>query len=175
MKVLLIINDGFEDVEAMAPIDILRRGDINVTVASNKSEATSAHGIVFSNLTKLDNINYQEYDLLVLPGGPQWKQNIKDERYLEIATYFTKNKSIAAICASPTILGKLGLLKGIKYTCFPTMNEDFGGTFTNGSVEVSGNIITSRAAGTSMEFGYEILEYLKGKEASAKIKKSMYY
>ncbi|MGM9971206.1 MAG: DJ-1/PfpI family protein [Anaeroplasmataceae bacterium] len=174
MKILCIINNGFEESETICPIDILKRANHNVTIASNTSFATGSHGITFSNLELLSNINFNDYDLLLLPGGPHWKENQNNKLYLEAINAF-KNKAIAAICASPTILGKLGLLKGKKYTCFPPMNEDFGGTFTGEESVIDSNIITGRSAGSSLEFGYKIIEYLDGTSAVNKVKESMFY
>lgn len=175
MKVLCIINDGFEEIETVAPIDILRRAKIDVTIVSNNSNVLGAHKIQFSNILNIKDINYKEYDFLLLPGGPQYKQNMNDKTYLEIVKYFADNKSVAAVCASPTILGSLGYLKNKKYTCFPPMNEDFGGNFTASPAEIDGNIITGRGAGSSLEFGFTVLRFLAGPDVENKIKESMFY
>lgn len=175
MKVLEIINDGFEEVETLAPLDVLKRAGINVVLASNKKTAIGAHGIQLSNLEELQNLAYYDFDLLILPGGPQWKKNLEDELYLEIAEFYAKNKLVAAICASPTILGHLGYLRGITYTCFPPMNNDFGGKFSASAVEYDKNIITGRSAGSSLEFAYKIVEVLKGENEANKVKEEMFY
>lgn len=174
MNILCIINDGFEETETIAPIDILKRAGHKVDITSNKHEALGAHGILVSNLNLITDINTNNYDLLLLPGGPHWKQNQNDEKYLKTILEF-KEKAIAAICASPTILGKLGLLKTKSYTCFPPMNAEFGGTFTGSDAIIDGNIITGRSAGSSLEFGFKILEYIDGVEKTNSIKESMYY
>lgn len=175
MRILEIINDGFEEIEAFTPYDVLKRAGHNVTLASNKKTAIGAHGVVINNLEELKNLSYYDYDLLILPGGPQWKKNIEDELYLEIAEFYAKNKNVAAICASPTILGHLGYLRGIKYTCFPPMNEDYGGTFTGSAAEYDKNIITGRGAGASFEFAFKILEVISGNDEVEKIKNEIFY
>lgn len=175
MNILFIINDGFEEIETTAPIDILKRAGLSVTVASNNSFAKGAHGITISNLEILKNLDYKSYDFLVLPGGPQWKINAQDSLYLEIMKYFVENKSIASVCASPTILGAHGYLKGKKYTCFPPMNKEFGGTFTGEAAVTDGNIITGRGAGSSLEFGFEIVKYLLGEAKENELKESMHF
>lgn len=174
MNILCIINDGFEETETTAPIDILLRAGHKVDIVSNKTEAKGAHGIIVSNLTLITEIDTNSYDLLLLPGGPHWKQNQDDEKYLKTILDF-KDKAIAAICASPTILGKLGLLQNKNYTCFPPMNDDFKGTFTGSDAIIDGNIITGRSAGSSLEFGFKILEYIDGVDKTNSIKESMYY
>lgn len=175
MRILEIINDGFEEVETFTPLDVLKRAGINVTLASNKKTVIGAHGIQLTNVEDLKNLAYFDYDFLILPGGPQWKKNLEDELYLEIAEFYAKNKKVAAICASPTILGHLGYLRGIKYTCFPPMNEDFGGTFTGSAAEYDKNIITGRGAGASFEFAFKILEVISGNDEVEKIKNEIFY
>lgn len=175
MNILFIINDGFEESETVGPYDILKRAGLNVLISSNKTSAIGSHGLTFSNLTLVSDVNFSDFDLVVLPGGPEWKQNQNDQKYIEAINYFVKNKAIASICATPTILGKLGYLKNKRYTCFPPMNEDFSGTFTGEEAVIDGNIITGRSAGSSLEFGYKILEYLKGKDFVDKIKQDMFY
>lgn len=175
MKILFIINDGFEEAETVCPYDVLVRAGLDVVIASNTKEAIGSHGLKFSNLTLAKTLDFSSFDLVVLPGGPEWKNNQSDKLYLEAINYFAKNKAIASICATPTILGHLGLLKGKTYTCFPPMNEDFGGNFTGSDAEIDGNIITGRSAGSSLIFGFKIVEYLLGKECALKTKESMFY
>lgn len=175
MNILFLINDGFEEAETICPYDVLIRAGYSVLIASNKETATGSHGVVLSNLTKIDNVDLNLFDLIVLPGGPEWKNNQNDAKYIEVIHYFVRNKAIASICATPTILGKLGYLKNKTYTCFPPMNEDFGGNFTGSSAEIDSNIITGRSAGSSLEFGFKIVEFLEGKEKVNKVKQDMYY
>lgn len=175
MNILFIINDGFEESETITPFDMLKRAGYNVVIASNGTEAKGAHGITIKNLTLLNTLNKNDFDCLVLPGGPQWNKNKDDALYLEYANFFAKNKIIASICASPTILGNLGLLYNIKYTCFPPLNNDFGGIFTGDKATIDKNIITSRSAGTALEFGAAIIEKLESKEKAIEVLKAMYY
>lgn len=174
MEILCIINNGFEETETICPIDILKRAGHNVLIASNTKEVIGAHGIVFKNIDLLENIDCNKFQLLLLPGGAHYINNEKDELYLNTILKF-KTKIIAAICASPTILGKLNLLENKKYTCFPPLNSNFKGTFTSNITEVDGNIITARGAGASLEFGFKILEVIDGLDKANEIKKSMYY
>ena len=174
-KVLIVINDLFEEMETLAPFDVLKRAGINVDIAAKKECVVGAHGITLSNLKDYKTLNLEEYDMVILPGGPQYKENQKDSTYINIIKYFIENKALACICATPTILGDLGLLKNKTYTLFPPMNREFNGTFTSSPCEIYGNLITGRSAGSSLEFSYKILEYLLGNEKVNEIKASMYY
>jgi len=175
MKILFVINDLFEESETINPYDVLKRSGYDVTIASKKNECVGSHGIHLSNLNILSDLDYSTYDLVVLPGGPQYLKNQDDYDYLNLIHYFIKNKALACICATPTILGHLGLLKDKKYTCFPPMNEDFGGTFTGEDATIDGNLITGRGAGSSLVFAYKIVEYLEGIEKANKVKLDMFY
>ena len=176
MNILFIINNGFEDIEFSAPYDILKRAGFNVIVASNNISAISSHGLTITNLKILKDIDYKSFDMLVLPGGPEWKDNQNDSLYLSVMSYYAENKAIASICATPTILGDHGYLKGKRYTCFPPMHKDScGGIFTSSSVERDGNIITGRSAGAGYDFGFAIVEYLEGKDKVKEVMQSMYY
>ena len=176
MRILFLINNGFEETETLAPYDIFKRAGYDVILSSKCNSAIGAHGLHITNLELYNTIDYKSFDCLILPGGPQYKENMKDEKYLEIMSYFAKEKIIGAICASPTIIAENVFLKGLKYTCFPPMKlGDEAGVFTGEKVEISKNIITSRSAGTSLEFGYAVVESLEGKEKVLELQKSMYY
>ena len=176
MKVLAIIFDGFEELEATAPFALIRRAGINLTIASNKTTVTGGHNISYTNIDILDNINYKEYDALLLPGGPHYKTLQTNKLVHEIITYFMTNKKIvAAICAAPTIIGQLGLLKDRTYTCFTPMNDDFGGNFNNVSVVVDDNLITGRSAAASIDFAYAIIEKVAGTSVLNKVWERIFY
>ena len=176
MKVLALIFDGFEEEEAMAPFALLRRAKIDLTIASYNDTVTGCHNITLSNITPLRTINYKDYDCLLLPGGPHFKIIKADNNILDIIRYFaSNNKPLAAICASPTIIGSLGYLKGKNYTCFTSMNEDFGGTYHDNGVVIDGNLITGRSVAYSLDFAYAIIKLLAGDEALENVYKHIYY
>ena len=161
-KVLCILTDNFEDLEAIGPIAILRRAKIDVDVAT-----------LYKNLSKID---YKNYDLLLLPGGPQYIVLEKDKLVNEVIKfYFENNKYIAAICAMPTVLGKLGYLKNKNYTCFTSMNDNFGGYYHDEYCLKDGKLITARSAAAAIDFAFLILETLTNKEYCKQIKDSIYY
>ena len=176
--VLVFLANGFEETEAVAPIDILRRNGQNViTVGIGEEVITSSHGItVVPDVTEADMSLMTDIDMIVLPGGMPGTLNLEKSRTVQdTIDYCAANgKFIGAICAAPSILGKKGLLKGKKATCVPGFEEFLeGADFTGEPVEKDGNIITARGAGVAVEFGLKLVEALSGKPASDKIRESM--
>lgn len=176
MKVLAIIFNGFEEEEAMAPFALLRRAGANLTIASNDNVVTGCHNISISNVTLLSDIDYKEYDCLLIPGGPHFKYLREAKDIHEMISYFIENdKVVCGICAAPTIIGQLGYLKGKNYTCFTSMNNDFGGTYSDEGVVVDGNLITAKSVAYSLDFAYAIIKKLLGNEVLDKVYTQIYY
>ena len=177
MKLLMVITDLFEEVEALATLAILRRANLDVDLVSlYDDKAVGRYNISVNNLLKFKEIDYKVYDMLIIPGGPEYIAEEKDQDFLEMVKYFaSSNKYIAAICAAPTILGHLGLLKNKKYTCFTSMNEDFGGTYIDKYVVVDEKLITGRSCAASIDFALAIVNTLLGKDKCDKLKQSIYY
>lgn len=177
MKIMAILGNGFEELEAIGSMALLRRSGIEIDVYTlNQNEATGRFNFTLSNLLDLSTCKTKSYDALLLPGGPHYEALEADQRVTSIIqTFAAENKVIAAICAAPTILGKMGLLKGRNYTCFTSMNEDFGGTFHDQYVVCDNNFITGRSAAASIDFGFAIIEKLQGKNQAEIIKKQIYY
>lgn len=177
MRILAVITDGFEELEAVGTIALLRRARLDVTVAAiDSTKATGRYGISVSDLIDLSKVNIDDYDMLVLPGGPEYVTEERDPRFLAMIQAFAqKGKYLAAICAAPTILGHLGLLKGKKYTCFTSMNEDFGGTYVDQYVIKDGKLITGRSCSATIDFALEIIKEVKGEAYCDQVKDSIYY
>ncbi len=177
MKILMVVTDGFEDIEAVGTLAILRRAQLDVTFAAiDNTHALGRYGVNITDLVNLKDVNIDEYDMLIIPGGPEYIAEEKNPEFLKMVLNFASHgKYIAAICAGPTILGHLGLLKGKKYTCFTSMNEDFGGTYVDQYAVVDGEFITGRSAAAVIDFGFAIVETLCGKEYAQKVKDSIYY
>lgn len=177
MKILAIVTDGFEELEAVGTIALLRRAKLDVTIACiDKPSACGRYGMVLTDLVDWRSVNIDDYDMLLIPGGPEYIQEEKDPRFLSIVkSFFSHDKYIAAICAGPTILGHLGLLKGKNYTCFTSMNEDFQGTYVDQYVVVDGKLITGRSCAASIDFALAIIKVALGDEALAAIKEEIYY
>ena len=177
MKALAIIFDGFEEEEAVAPFALLKRAGAELDIASNTTTVRGTHNIYLSEIKLLNEINYKEYDCLVVPGGPGQYKNLcqSTEAQNIIKYFFDNNKLLCGICAAPVVFGKLGILKGKNYTCFTSMNEDCGGKYHDKGVVKDGNIITSRSVAYSIEFAYEIIKALFGEEKLNEVWKKIYY
>lgn len=176
-RVLCIMCDGFEELEAVGAIALLRRAGIVVDLFSwNQDSVTGRFQLTISNVNDVKEANIQDYDALLLPGGPHYRILEENETITSIITKFhDENKIIAAICAAPTILGRMGLLKEKHYTCFTSMNEDFGGVYQDQYVAVDGNLITGRSAAAVIEFAFAIIAALCGNAQEEQIKQEIYY
>ena len=177
MKVLCILTNGFEELEAVGTIALLRRAGITIDIyAIDDVQACGRFNLMISQLNNLNDVNVNDYDALFLPGGPHYAKLEANETVLNIIDIFMKaNKCVSAICAAPTILGHRGYLKGKNYTCFTSMNEDFGGTYVDTYAVRDGNIITGKSAAAVIDFAFEIIAYLLGEEKANEVKKAIYY
>lgn len=177
MKVMCIMTDGFEELEAVGVIALLRRAGITIDVyAIDAEKATGRFDLTICEVYDLKDADPQAYDVLFLPGGPHYQALEANERVMQILDDFhALDKLITAICAAPTILGRRGLLKGKNYTCFTSMNDAFGGTYLDQYCVSDGNLITGRSAAAVIAFAFAIIEKLQGKEACDKVKASIYY
>ena len=179
-KVLVFLVNGFEEIEAMAPIDLLRRAGITAdTVSINEdNQVTSSRKIRVLTDKTIDEINFENYEMIVLPGGPGTENYMKSEKLLEKLKEFSINRKLGAICAAPTILSALGILKGKQAICFPACEPDLvkdGAIIVNQDVVKDNNIITSRGAGTAIDFSLTLIEELLGKDKSQEIKEQILY
>jgi 4-methyl-5(b-hydroxyethyl)-thiazole monophosphate biosynthesis len=178
MKGLIILANGFEDTEAIMTIDILRRAKLSLTVASAGDDVhvKSQSGLYVKAETTLKDVNDQHYDFLVLPGGRAVKDILEhSKKVLSLIDKFVlAGKMVAAICAAPLLLGRRGYFKDQVFTCFPGCEVDIkeGKYKRKKGVIRSGKFITARAMGYTAQFAYEIVEYLLGKEARAKVEKN---
>ena len=177
MNYLSIIFEGFEEEEATAPFALIRRSGGNLDIASYTNTVTGSHGISYTNILNLKNLDLEKYDCLIVSGGAgQYKHIMNDKYVLDIIVdFYNKNKFICGICAAPTIFGSLGLLKNRNYTCFTSMNKDFGGFYHDDGVVVDGKIITSRSVAYSIDFAYKIIEETMGIDVLNKVQKQIYY
>ena len=165
MNALVFLATGFEEMEAVGTIDILRRGNIETITVSVTGEktVTGVHDIQIIADEFFENIDCSAYDALVLPGGGPGSVMLNNHKGLRnaLVTQYESGKLIAAICASPRVFGNLGLLKGKKATCYPGIEPELiGATIVNEPAVTEGNIITGRGPGLVFDFGLEILKYL---------------
>ena len=176
MKVAILMDNGFEELEAMGPIALLRRCGLDVDIVSvSGTSVTGRFGVTYSPSIDMHAYSFDKADCLVIPGGPHYQKLEKNEEVKSLMHTFAEKKVLAAICAAPTILGHEGILKGKNYTCFENMNEDFGGTYHYQYVVTDGNLITGISAAASIEFAFAIAEKLLGKEKVEQVKASVYY
>ncbi len=175
-KAIVLFKEGFEEVEALSVVDVLRRGNIPCElVGMDKKEVTSSHHITIQ-MDKIFDEECFDADLVVLPGGLPGATNLRDdERVINLLQKFNENnKLIGAICAGPISLQKAGIIKGKKFTCYPGFEDQLtDGIYTKSLVEVDGNIITGCGPAASFEFGYTLLDHLGGD--SAPLKEGMQY
>lgn len=178
MKVYVFLADGFEEIEALTVVDVLRRAEIDtVSVSiSGKHDVAGAHNIIVKADMLFDESKIIDGDMIVLPGGMPGALNLQNHVGItEIIHMFNKsNNYIAAICAAPMILGKLGILNGKKATCYPSFEKDLiGADVQTASVVQDGKIITSRGAGTAMEFSLKLVEVIKGTMEAEALRSAM--
>jgi 4-methyl-5(b-hydroxyethyl)-thiazole monophosphate biosynthesis len=176
-KAIVLLADGFEEVEAVTPIDYLRRAGVEVTIASVSLFMTvkGARRIQVNANTELAGVGNGagEWDAIIIPGGASGAENIaaSEEACALLKNMAAAGKLICAICASPAVvLAPLGLLEGKKFTCYPGLEVKVtDGKWSEDRVVIDGNIITSRSAGTAGEFAIAIIEKLINKAAAQKI------
>jgi len=177
-KVLIVLANGFEDVEAITVLDVLDRAGLEVTLAGvSEKEVKSAHGAKVITDTKLGELK-EEPDCLVLPGGSRGAENLSKSKGLKnlMIKMYNEGKLIASICASPAVvLAPTGILNGKKATCYPGMEKTFPKdvTFRDDPVVVDNNVITSKGPGTALLFANKLAEILAGKDTANLVKKKM--
>lgn len=173
---LVIIADGFEEIETVTPVDLLRRGGVDVSVASlaeNRS-VTGRTGITLQADTTLAARATQVFDALILPGGPGVKHLRSDPRVRSILeTHTAAGRWIGAICAAPTVLHDAGLLKDRRYTAHFSVANELPAILGNERVVVDGTLITSRGAGTALDFGLMLVEKLVSPAKAAEVAASI--
>lgn len=176
MNVLVPLADGFEEIEALTIIDILRRAGIEVVTASLQSSMVeSARGVRILADAKLDDINPNDFDAIALPGGPGHENLLKSQLVLNLIKEMnSKGKIIAAICASPLVLAKAGILNDKRATIYPGLEKNIPRPRSD-AVVIDGNVITSQAPGTAMEFALKIVELLAGKNKMEEVKERIVY
>lgn len=176
--VYVFFADGFEEIEALTPVDVLRRAGIEViTVGIGKTEIKGAHGIkITADISDDDMIIDRNIQMIILPGGMPGTVNLEaSKKVQDTISYCRKNEIyIAAICAAPSILGNLGALKDKDFTCYPGFEKACtGGFFINENVVVCENYITSKGAGTALDFSFTLVKLLLGEKISERLQSQM--
>lgn len=179
-KTAIFLADGFEEIEALTVVDLLRRAGIEITTASimGRKNVTGSHKITVEADVFFDEVDFDSLDMIILPGGMPGTTNLGACVPLtnKIKEFNEKGKMLCAICAAPTVYGKLGLLNGKKACCYPGCEGDLlGADVKTNSVTKDGNFITSRGMGTAIDFGLAIIEHFQGKEAAKNMSDKIVY
>lgn len=179
-KVCVFFAEGYEEIEALTVVDILRRGKIDVDMVSVTGErkVTGSHQITVEMDKLLEEVDFEETDMIVLPGGMPGTKGLEATEALmnQVDAFYEKGKYIAAICAAPSIFGHRGILKGRTACSYPTLESHLeGADVSKEPVTVSDNVITSRGMGTAIPFGLKLLELFDGKEAALQMKETIVF
>lgn len=178
-KVAVLLAEGFETIEALTVVDVLRRANVCCNMVSmNNLVVTSSHNIEIKADEIFSEALINEYDMIVLPGGMPGSANLRDdERVINVIKAFNeKDKYIASICAAPIALGKAGVLNGKNATCYPGFeNELTGCNFKEDNIVRDGNILTARGPAITLPFSYEILKMLGYEKEANDIRSGMLF
>ena len=179
MKTIFVfLADGFEEIEALTPVDILRRAGLSVKTVSVMDEqvVAGAHGVPVLADVMFDEVNAEDAEMILLPGGLPGATNLDAHQGLSqmILDFAKEEKPLAAICAAPLVFGNRGLLEGKKATCYPGFETYLkGAQYTAALVEKDGNFITGKGPGAAMEFAFAIVEKYCGMNKVNELKQGM--
>lgn len=179
-KIGVFFANGFEEVEALTVVDLCRRGgiDVKMVAAGESLNVIGRTNIEIKTDILFDETTIENYDGLILPGGMPGTTNLLEHSQLckALCDFNSKGRLVAAICAAPMVLGKLGILRGKKACCYPGMEEYLeGAQIEDGLVSIDGNVITSRGVGTAIAFSLAIIEMLEDKNTAEEVRKSIVY
>ena len=176
--VYILLAPGFEEMEALAPADLLRRAGLDVALVSLEGDfVPSGHNIIVKADMELSQVRLEDMQMLVLPGGGVGVTNLGNDERVEnlVKQAHEQGKTLCAICAAPSLLSKWGLLEGKKAVCYPTWSDRIPDAhyLPGEKLAQDGSIVTGQAAGTSFEFGLKLIEILSGSETADRIQKEI--
>ncbi len=175
--IIVLLANGFEEIEALTPVDMLRRAGLEVkTVAISGREATGSHGITVKCDATPDEIDLANVDMAIFPGGMPGATNLDASTYTDkVISAVTSNGGVlAAICAAPLVLGRRGLLNGKKATCSPGFEDELiGADVVDSGVVTDGRIVTARGMGVALDFASELVSITCGRERADEILKAI--
>ena len=174
----VFLAEGFEEIEALTPVDILRRAGVEVkTVGVTGKTVRGSHAIEVTADLELSELHDSNPEAFILPGGMPGTRNLAASRELCNLLASAKDSTLlCAICAAPSVLGKLSLLEGKKATCFPGFEQELlGAEVQNAGVVTDGNVITGKGAGAAADFAFAIVEKVKGKRTAQSLRDTMCY
>lgn len=172
----IFLDNGFEEIEAITTIDLLRRAHIELTTVSvtGKAMVLGSHNIAVEADGLIDAMDFSDAEMLILPGGATKLGDCSVLAEL-LVEHNRQNKLIAAICAAPTVLAKLGILEGKQATCYPSCKAALGEHYVGGLVVESKNIITAKGPGLSADFAFCLIEKLAGPEVADQVYETAQY
>ena len=170
-RAVMFLADGFEEIEGLAVVDILRRADVTIDTVSimGTKEIHGSHDIILQADKLPEEVDFDSYDMVILPGGGLGTKNLKGSQLVkEIVQKFNdEDRYLAAICAAPTVFGCMGLLQGKNACCYGDMGTELtGANVLYDDVVVDGKYITSRGMGTAVKFGLTLMSIFRGEEAA---------
>ncbi len=178
-KVIIIIAPGFEEIEAVTIIDLLRRGGVNVTVAGlERLVIKGSHDISIIPDVFYKDVKADDFDMLILPGGQPGTNNLKSNQDVLhlVKKFFSSRKKLAAICAAPAVLNAAGITNNLKLTSYPSEKSSLKNSiYLENNVVKDKNVITSRGIGTAIEFSLKLIEELEGPDAAENVRKKILF
>lgn len=179
-KLCIFLAEGFEEIEALTVVDLCKRAAIDISMVSITKDltVTGSHQIPVTCDCILDEVDFNQADMIILPGGMPGTRNLEacEKLMAEVDAFHAQKKYLSAICAAPSIFGHKGILKGQTACCYPTFESHLeGATVSANPVETSEHFITSRGMGTAIEFGLAIIARIKDQATSDEIAKSIIY
>ena len=175
--VYILLGTGFEEIEALAPCDILRRGGVQVAlVGVNGPEITGGHGITVRADLTVEQLDRAQLEMIVLPGGLGGVQAMgaSPAAMEAVAWAYAHDKWVAAICAAPTLLPRLGISQGKRCVCYPGMEDQMeGAEMVKANAVRDGRLLTGRGPGAALDFGFMLLEALRGSDVAAQVRAGM--
>lgn len=178
--IAIFFATGYEEIEALTVVDICRRCGLEIDMISITEEypVEGSHGMVVGMDRTFSEVNFESYDMLVLPGGMPGTKNLESCQALmeQVDGFYRKGKWVAAICAAPSIFGHRGFLNGKRACCYPGFEEQLeGAEVTTEAVEISQNVITSRGMGTAIPFALAIIRVCLGEEKAEEMAKAIVF
>ncbi len=179
-KVYVFLAEGFEEIEGLTVVDLLRRANIETEMVSvmEGKQIRGSHGIKVTADSMFADVDFSDADLLVLPGGMPGTLNLGNHEGLceLLKKHYAEEKMVAAICAAPSVFGELGFLDGRVATCYPGFEGKLNGAIVCATkVAVDGNVVTSKGMGTAIDFSLKLIELLVDKETADKIGEAIIY
>ena len=176
----VFFGTGYEEIEALTVVDILRRAGVDTTMVSVSEErkVTGSHAITVEMDAVIAEVDFESLDMIVLPGGMPGTANLEACEALmeQVDAFASQDRIVAAICAAPSILGHRGILKGRKACCYPSWESHLeGAVVTKGPVEISDHVVTSRGMGTAIDFALSIAGIFCGSETAEEMAQSILY